>query len=277
MSNAKHNPTSADVMVTISQWMKDRWERLAAALPKTLLVLCFIFLELVLGGIVISQLFTLGKIQVARLFPIASDPVARFVTKIDWEKRTVIFDASASKTYNDKVAKYIWRIDDGSSAMDTKQFTHTFTEAGYYEILFSLVDTNKQSDQADCRILFPPKEMEQVVKSAKVLSDSESKGADQAVEYTWIPKGTFFNYSKLSSNGLGDLRSPFVETGCGYSNTSYNTGDIYENVTALNLLFRRAIPTLALACAGMIVIYGIYRLLLKKLITPSVVIYEAKK
>jgi len=233
-------------------------------IPSFFVLILFVIIELFFLGVIIINSKELVKIKMVQLFPAASNPVARFVTKIDWKTRTIQFDASASKTYNNKVEKYIWRIDDGASSMDNVKFTHTFESPGYYEVLFSLVDTNGQSDQANCRILFPPQEVEQIEESAEIQNVSTSAtDVKKEIRYKWVPKGIFFNYSKLNTSGLGDLRSPFVETGCGYSDNSYNSSDEYQNLSERNSILRKSVPGLVIGFIGMIVV-GVWYLKMKK-------------
>lgn len=230
-------------------------------IPLFILVMVTISIECFLVLLLIFNVSEIGKIQLAKALPLASDPVARFTTKIDWKTRSIEFDGSASKTYNNKIDKHIWRIDDGISSMDNMNFKHTFAQPGYYEILFSIVDTNGKSDQADCRILFPPTEVEQIAASER----TSETGGGKTVYYEWVPKGTFFNYSKLTSKNIGDLRSPFVETGCGFSNTSYNSYDLYQNINDRNYMLRRTLPRIVISILAIPFVYIIFLLLRKKI------------
>lgn len=238
--------------------------KLVNTLIQVLLIVVFVVVEVLIGVQLGRDIYEIGKIQLVKVLPIASPPVARFITKINWETRTIEFDAAPSKTFNNQVDKSIWRIDDGFSSMDGLKMTHTFASPGYYQVLFSLIDTNGQSDQADCRILFPPTELDQIPMTENI-SEKSSDNIQKQIVYKSVPKGVFFNYSKLGANGAGDLKSPFVETGCGFSNTAYNSYDLYQNISQKNLMLRRTIPRISLMAIVMIGVLGVFVFLRKRI------------
>ncbi len=185
----------------------------------------FVLIELLLLSRLIKPVETLIKVRASQLLPQKFTPIARFAANIDWDSKTVDLDASMSKAYQDKITNFIWRIDDGTSLVGEKNLTHTFKDPGYYYIQLSIVDADNQSDVATCQILIPPQELEQVPTHERLTETVQTAEKVKDVDFDWAPKGTFFNYSKMAPNerSYANLKSHYIESGCGYSNKSYNT------------------------------------------------------
>jgi hypothetical protein len=190
---------------------------------------CLILVELGLVFKLINPIQTLIEVRASQLIPNKFTPIARFAANMDWETQTISMDASMSKAFQDKVTNYIWRIDDGTSLIGSRTFKHQFQHPGYYYIQLSIVDADNQSDVATCQILIPPKELEQITTKEHVESietEANQQGKDiREIDYQWAPKGTFFNYSKMNrtERDYANLKSHYIESGCGYSNKRYNT------------------------------------------------------
>lgn len=202
-----------------------------------------------------------------RIWPSAYDPVARFVANMNWETNTVHLDATMSKAFEDKIEKYIWRIDDGTSLVGGEKLDHVFSDPGLYYIQLSIIDQNQQSDVATCQIMIPPLEVEKVSMGER----SEIRGGDSLVEdtsYIWAPVGTFYNFSKLPDykQSYSDLRSRYVDSGCGLSSSGYNISDLSSNVSYQARQMQRVIASFALYAVGAVVSTGVYFLVKKGLI-----------
>lgn len=190
-----------------------------------LLTTFFIINLLITFFSLISPIQTLVAIRASQLIPDKFQPIARFAANMDWESKTISLDASMSKTYKDVIKNYVWRIDDGTSFIGTKTLKHTFSDPGYYYIQLSIVDGDDQSDVATCQILIPPKEVERISKSETLTESNVVPEKVTDVKYDLAPVGTFFNYTKMDSDqrSYANLKSQYIESGCGYSNTTYNT------------------------------------------------------
>ena len=173
----------------------------------------------------ISPIQTLVTVRASQLIPDKFRPIARFAANMDWESKTINLDASMSKAYKDVIKNYVWRIDDGTSLIGSKTLKHIFSDPGYYYIQLSIVDGDDQSDSATCQILIPPKEIERIPKSEKLTQSYVATEKITDVEYDLVPVGTFFNYTKMSMDqrSYANLKSQYIESGYGYSNTGYNT------------------------------------------------------
>lgn len=212
-------------------------------------------------GIAVGNIYNLVQIAGMRIWPSAYDPVARFVANMDWETNTVHLDATMSKAFEDKIDKFIWRIDDGTSLVAGDKLDHTFENPGYYYIQLSIVDQNQQSDVATCQIMVPPEEVERVSMSER----SEVRSGESLVEdtsYIWAPVGTFYNYSKLpyNSQSYSDLKSRYVDSNCGLSSRGYNIQDVSSNVSYQARRIRKATANLVMTGVGAIIAVGVYLL-----------------
>jgi hypothetical protein len=230
----------------------------------------FLVAELILFFRILSPIQTLIKVRASQLVPEKFNPIARFAANMNWETRTLNLDASMSKAYEDKISNYIWRIDDGTSLVGSKSLEHKFTDPGYYLIQLSVVDQDNQSDVATCQILIPPTELEKVVTHEQVEQSKTTQDKVADVDYDWAPKGTFFNYSKMArgERSYANLKSQYIESGCGYSNTGYNTSSNSYIDFIHDDRVQRALTDLAqLAILGLIgfpVTYLVVKWLLKK-------------
>ncbi len=229
-------------------------------------VFYFVTIGLILAKAVLAT-YDLVSVVGIKIWPSAYDPVARFVANMNWETNTVHLDATMSKAFEDKIEKYIWRIDDGTSLVGREKLDHTFSDPGLYYIQLSIIDQNQQSDVATCQIMIPPLEVEKVSTGERL----ETRGGDSMVEeasYIWAPVGTFYNFSKLPDykQSYSDLRSRYVDSGCGLSSSGYNISDLSSNVSYQARQMQRIIASFALYVAGAIVSTGVYFLVKKSLI-----------
>ncbi len=130
------------------------------------------------------------------LVPDVSVPVSRFVANVDFEARTVELDATISKVYSSPIDITIWRMDDGSVIKSTEKgeikdnevLTHTFEEAGVYDIGYSIIDEDNLSDEAVCTISF-----------AKETEDSEEENEEDYGTGNWISDGCGKSYTQYNS------------------------------------------------------------------------------
>ena len=207
------------------------------------------------------------------LLPEKFDPIARFAANMSWETMTINLDASMSKAYQDKITNYIWRIDDGTSLVGSKTLEHHFVNPGYYLVQLSVVDQDNQSDVATCQILIPPQELEKVPTHERFEQSKTSEEKIQDVEYLWAPKDTFYNYSKLNAEDqtYANLKSRYIESGCGYSNRSYNTSsNSYVDFLHDNRVQNSLAKILRIFIACLLIapfVYLIIRFFLKKIAT----------
>jgi len=245
---------------------------LRSKLLLNLLSIGFVITEIMILSTLISPIETLIKVRASQLIPQKFNPIARFAANMDWDNKTITLDASMSKAFEDQITNYIWRIDDGTSLTGSKEFTHTFKNPGYYYIQLSIVDADNQSDVATCRILIPPEELEQVATHERtVASPIETQQEVKDVDYDWSPKGTFFNYSKMlsSERSYANLKSHYIESGCGYSNRGYNTQhssyvDFFHD-NRVQLAMTKIMRTLVISLLFTPVVYWISKKYLKKL------------
>ncbi len=236
------------------------------------LTLTFVVVELIVFSSVLSPIEALIKVRASQLIPQKFNPIARFAANMDWDSKTIKLDASMSKAYGDKIENYIWRIDDGTSSTGSTTFTHTFKNPGYYYIQLSIVDADNQSDVATCRILIPPQELEQVATHERtVASSSNAQQEVKDIDYDWAPEGTFFNYSKMAKaeRSYANLKSNYIESGCGYSNRGYNTNhnsyiDFFHN----NRVQKALADIMRVGLIGVLFVPTIY-LVLRRLIKKS--------
>jgi hypothetical protein len=192
----------------------------------TIFVSEFIPLVLNEGKFVITQVTNIveaASLLAADLaYPKKFEPVARFTVNMNWDTNTIKLDGSTSKTYDDKVARYVWRIDDGSSDAESATIEHTFAHPGYYLIRLSVVDSNDQVDSATCQLFIPPAEIEPI-ESRRTETGVNAQTERTTIESEWAPVGTFYNYTKMDTTSNAALKSRFVESGCGFSNQNFNT------------------------------------------------------
>ena len=204
-------------------------------IPNILIQLIKIFAILIFALAIVNNFVTITTIwtkyfsqRLEQKYPLPIQPVARFTTSIDWKNRTINLDGSMSKTFNNNIDKYIWRIDDGTSLITTdNHLSHKFDYPGYYYIQMSIIDDNGQSDVADCTILMPTSNLK------KILSTEYGYDQDKTqASYDWVPNETFFNYDKLlpSTQTYAGLTSPFVSSDCGLSTVSYNQEIATNNI-----------------------------------------------
>jgi|GEM_PF-7026958 len=205
-----------------------------------------------------------------KIWPSAYDPVARFVANMNWETNTLHLDATMSKAFEDKIEKYIWRIDDGTSLVGGEKLDHTFSDPGYYYIQLSIVDQNQQSDVATCQILIPPAEVEKVSMAERLETRGDESLLVEDTDYIWAPVGTFYNYSKIPEykQSYSDLRSRYVDSGCGLSSSGYNIQDVSSNVSYQTRQFRKIIASLSFYAIELVIASGVY-LLVKKGLTKE--------
>lgn len=264
LPNPKINQAKVSVKTKIKQFFQSK-------LILNLLVVVLVLAELINLVKLFTPAETLIKIRASQLIPDKFNPIARFAANMDWDKQTIALDASMSKAYQDQIVNYIWRIDDGTSLVGVKNLTHTFTHPGYYYIQLSVVDQDNQSDSATCVLLIPPQDLEQVaVHEKKIVANNQLNQETQDIDYDWAPKGTFFNYSKMDATerSYANLKSRYIESGCGYSNRTYNTNknsyvDFLHNSkvqAAIVQIFRTVITGVII----LPVIYLVLRSFLKK-------------
>jgi hypothetical protein len=131
------------------------------------------------------------------LVPDVSVPVSRFVANVDFETRTVELDATISKVYSSPIDITIWRMDDGSVIKSTEKdeikdneiLTHTFEEAGVYDIGYSIIDEDNLSDEAVCTISFAEENED---------TEEEVDEADYGTD-NWISDGCGKSYTQYNS------------------------------------------------------------------------------
>lgn len=196
----------------------------------------------------------LASVGVTGVWSEPFQPVARFVLNMDWEKKTAKIDATMSKAYRNKIEKYIWRIDDGTGFIGDAQIEHKFHHAGRYTVQLSIVDNFGDSDSAECVLVIPPEEVEQI-------EIGQVKKADGSTEKlsTWVPKGSFFNYSKLGPEvTYSDIKSQYISSSCGLSNVGYNVSSFNSIAGSRNSLLGRGVISLIELVSGILVITGIY-------------------
>lgn len=209
---------------------------------------------------VIPGITTLAKIKGNQIWPAPFPPVARFVANMDWETKTVSLDASMSKAYENRVKKFLWRIDDGTGIVSEEDLLkHTFKNPGYYTIKLSIIDRLDKSDEATCLILIPPPSLQKVV--------TEKVSQDSSETFSWVPEGTFFNYLKIDSYNRvpGTLQSHYISSDCGLSNQEYNVGTSLGDLDSLSYNKREGLASLftgslELAVVGLIGYFSLKRL-----------------
>lgn len=191
---------------------------------KKLFISILLIVEAFLFLLIINQVSVLIEVRASQIIPEKFAPISRFAADIDWETKTVNLDASMSKAFEDNIQNYIWRIDDGTSLVGEKTLKHVFKTPGYYFIQLSIVDGDNQSDSATCQILIPPEELEKV-ETGQTTTSNMSQETISSQNYEWVPVGEFYNYSKMNygDRSYANLMSRYVESGCGYSNRSYDT------------------------------------------------------
>ena len=75
--------------------------------------------------------------------PLLAPPVPQFTTdpQNPIVGQTITFDASASKDPDGKIVKYAWNFRDGNTTtIEDRIITHTYTTAGEYEVILTIVD-----------------------------------------------------------------------------------------------------------------------------------------
>lgn len=178
---------------------------------------------------VIPGVTTLVKLKAHERWPSPFPPIARFVANMEWDSKSVSLDASMSKAYQGKIKRYVWRIDDGTGLVgDGKVLQHIFKSSGYYTIKLSIIDEYDQSDEATCTIMIPADNLQ------KVITEEGAKNTYQS--FSWVPEGTFFNFLKLSGEerSAGSLKSHYVSSDCGLSNSDYNVALFTGDFSTLN-------------------------------------------
>ncbi len=229
-----------------------------------LLTLGFVAIELFLFVSLLSPVETLIKVRASQLIPEKFTPIARFAANMDWDSKKINLDASMSKAYQDKVTNFIWRIDDGTSLVGSKTLEHQFIHPGYYLVQLSVVDADDQSDVATCQILIPPQELEKVPTHERLAQSKDNGEKIQDVDYDWAPKGTFFNYSKMGMDdrSYANLKSHYIESGCGYSNKSYNTSsNSYIDFLHDSRVQRAFVELLRVVIAGIVIVPIVFTVL----------------
>ena len=75
--------------------------------------------------------------------PLLAPPVPQFTTdpQNPIVGQTITFDASASEDPDGKIVKYAWNFRDGNTTtIEDRIITHTYTTAGEYEVILTIVD-----------------------------------------------------------------------------------------------------------------------------------------
>lgn len=178
---------------------------------------------------IIPGVTTLVKLKAHERWPSPFSPIARFVANMEWDSKSVSLDASMSKAYQNKIKRYVWRIDDGTGLIgDGKVLQHVFKSPGYYTIKLSIIDEYDQSDEATCTVMIPTDGLQRVAAEEGVKSTYQS--------FSWVPEGTFFNFLKLSGEerSPGALKSRYVSSDCGLSNNGYNVDSFIGDFATFN-------------------------------------------
>lgn len=178
---------------------------------------------------IIPGITSLAKIKASQLWPSPFSPIARFVANMDWPSGVISLDATMSKAYQNRIRKYLWRIDDGTGIVSEEMtLKHKFLNPGYYNIKLSIIDDYGQSDEASCLILIPPVRLQKVVTGEVSKSGAES--------FSWIPEGIFFNFLKLGVDERepGAIQSNYISSDCGLSNNGYNNESFTGDLISLN-------------------------------------------
>lgn len=172
---------------------------------------------------------TLAKLKAHQYWPSPFSPIARFVANMNWDSKAVSLDASMSKAYQNKIKRYVWRIDDGTGLIgDGKALQHIFKSPGYYTIKLSIIDDYDQSDEATCVVMIPAGNLQKIVTEEGVKSTYQS--------FSWVPVGSFFNFNKLygDDRSAGALKSYYVSSDCGLSNKGYNVDSFIGDFATFN-------------------------------------------
>jgi len=76
--------------------------------------------------------------------PLLAPPVPQFTTDLTGNGvvgEAITFDASASEDLDGKIVKYVWNFRDGNTTtIEDQEITHTYTTAGEYEVILTIVD-----------------------------------------------------------------------------------------------------------------------------------------
>lgn len=172
---------------------------------------------LIWGSMVMYKVFLRDDIV-----PDVSGPVSRFIADIDFENRTVNFDATITKSTDADQKITIWRLGDGKviksvgaeDIVGNELIEYTYDKPGTYQIGYSVIDDNDLSDEAFCTITFKDDGEKRIVPSSPELS----------IGFQIERNG---EYSNVSDEGFRD--KDLVSDQCGKSYTSYNSdGGIYS-------------------------------------------------